>query len=461
MRKPKLTLIPVDHTDWGEIVVETDTLLGRSTQPFTSKESPEFAELSRQHARIFLKEDAFYIVDLGSRNGTTLNGEEVTGAPTLIANGDEIALAKKISFRARLNGESNFSEGMPRLIPKASDPLRTTNQTEDLTEDTILFSASDRFLEGFYEQEDATRMTDSFKLLDSPAHQRKSRRVRLTFGLVLAAVALGLMGVLYFRGSVPDPKERIEALLRQGQFDEAYEAATTHLRAHPNDAAMAGLWLDSFANRIGRDWLSSIDKKQFSDAGQALQEAQVTHSVRPEAKEFLGLLAWATGLEKFLYDREKQPKIELYQDEYEIHRLLDDWNRNKPRYQSAMEALSRRSALFQSRADSLWGSLSTFLNQYALHLDAIDQLKMTVGDKLEAHKGQALLHDLNDFEAAHPEVAGVDRLKNDLVHYLAIERTIGKGELAEASRLRQGYQFRTPPFVERASRLFEGAGLPQ
>ena len=459
MRKPKLTLIPVDHAGWEEIVVETDTLLGRSTQPFASKESPELAELSRQHARIFLKGDAFYIMDLGSRNGTTLNGEEVTGAPTLIVNGDEIALAKKISFRARLNGESNLSEGMPRLMPKASDPSRTSSQPEDLTEDTILFSASDRFLEGFYEQEDATRMTDSFELLDSQAHQK--RRIRLIFGLVLAAVALGLMGVLYLKGSVPDPKERIEALLQQGQFDEAYGAATTHLRDHPNDAAMTELWLDSFANRIARDWLSHIDRKQFTDAGQVLQEVQVAPSVRPEAEEFLDLLVWATDLEKFLYDREEQPKIELYQDEYQIQRLLDDWNRNKPRYQSAMESLSRRSALFQSKADSLWDSLSTFLNRYALHLDAIDQLKRMVGDKLEARQGQALFHLLNDFEAAHPEVAGIDRLKNDLVHYLAIERTIGKGELAEAARLRQGYQFQTPPFVERASRLFEGVGLSQ
>jgi hypothetical protein len=460
MRKPKLILIPVDHADWGEIVVETDTLLGRSTQPFASKESPELAELSRQHARIFLKEGVFYIMDLGSRNGTALNGEEVTDAPTLIAHGDEIALAKKISFRAWLNGESNISVEMPRLMPKASEPLRMSSQPDDLTEDTILFSASDRFLEGFYEQEDATRMTDSLELLDSSARQK--RRVRLALGLVLASAAIGLMGVLYLRGSVSDPKERIEALLQQGQFDEAYGAATTHLRDHPNDAAMAGLWLDSFANRIVRDWLSHIDKKQFIDAGQALQEAQVAPSVRPpEAEEFLGLLAWATGLENFLYDREKQPKIKLYQDEYEIQRLLDDWNRNKLRYQAAMEALSRRSALFQSRADPLWGSLSTFLNRYALHLDAIDQLKMTVGDKLEARQGQALLHLLNDFEAAHPEVAGVDRLRNDLIHYLTIERTIGKGELPEASRLRQSYQFQTPPFVEQATRLFDGAGLSQ
>lgn len=452
MPKPKLRLTPVEHIDWGEIVVETDTLLGRSTQPFVSKEAPELAELSRQHARIFLKEGDFYIMDLGSRNGTTLNGEKVTDTPTLIADGDEIALARKISFRARLNGESKVGGEMRRRIPKASDPLRTTGHPEDLTEDTILFSASDRFLEGFYEQEEATRVADSFKPVDETA--RRKRRVSLALGLVLTSVALGLMGMLYLKMSAPDPEERIQALLQQGRFDEAYGSATAYLRDHPDDAAMAGLWLDSFANRMVRDWISHIDKKQFTDAAQTLQEA--VHPARPEAKEFLDLLAWATRLEQFLYERETQPKIELYRDEYEIHRLLDDWDRNKHGYQSAMEALSRRSALFQARADALWGSLGTFLNRYALHLDAIDQLKVVIGTRLETRQGQALPQLLNDFETTHPQVTGIDRLKTDLVHYLAIERTVDQGDLGEVARLRQSYRFQTPPFIQQANRLLEG-----
>jgi len=154
---------------------------------------------------------------------------------------------------------------------------------------------------------------------------------------------------LYFKGSTSDPEGQIEALLRQGQFDEALKAATTYLRANPDNSAMAGLWLDSFANSIGRNWLPNIDRRQFNEADQTLQEVRVAHSDRSETDNFVDLLAWVTRLEKFLYERETQPKLKLYQDEYEIHRLLDDWNQNKPRYQAAMNDLSRRSALFQSR----------------------------------------------------------------------------------------------------------------
>jgi hypothetical protein len=170
-------------------------------------------------------------------------------------------------------------------------------------------------------------------------------------------------------------------------------------------------------------------------------------------------LAWLTQLENFLDERDKQPRLRLYQDEYETRHLLDDWNQNKRRYQSAMDDLSRRSALFQSRVNVLWASLGTFLNRHALHLGAIDQLKASISDKLKTHQGQALLHDLNDFEGAHPGVADIERLKNDLIHYLAIEHAIHQGDLAEASRLRQSYQFQTPPFVAQATRLFDGAEI--
>ena len=49
------------------------------------------AMLSREHARIYREGDAWYIVDLASRNGTRLNGEAVTD-PRKIRNRDVVTL---------------------------------------------------------------------------------------------------------------------------------------------------------------------------------------------------------------------------------------------------------------------------------------------------------------------------------------------------------------------------------
>ncbi len=51
-------------------------------------------QVSRRHALIELTPDGFAIEDLGSKNGTWVNGTPV-GEPTLLADGDEISVAAR------------------------------------------------------------------------------------------------------------------------------------------------------------------------------------------------------------------------------------------------------------------------------------------------------------------------------------------------------------------------------
>lgn len=57
-------------------------------------------QVSRLHARIEWRGDGYYLVDLGSKNGTHLNGQEVTVEPAELHDGDEIqvALRFKLAF---------------------------------------------------------------------------------------------------------------------------------------------------------------------------------------------------------------------------------------------------------------------------------------------------------------------------------------------------------------------------
>jgi len=56
-------------------------------------------QASRHHARILQTEDGYVLEDLGSKNGTFLNGQPLT-APTVLKDGDEIgiAFAAKLTF---------------------------------------------------------------------------------------------------------------------------------------------------------------------------------------------------------------------------------------------------------------------------------------------------------------------------------------------------------------------------
>lgn len=78
-------------------VDEGETILGRSREAtlFFDDES-----VSRRHARIVIRDDAVTVEDLGSKNGTTLNGERLTG-PTPVADGATIKIGSvSLLFRA-------------------------------------------------------------------------------------------------------------------------------------------------------------------------------------------------------------------------------------------------------------------------------------------------------------------------------------------------------------------------
>lgn len=58
------------------------------------------ALISRQHFGIFYKNGKFYIYDLGSKNGTYVNGERVRCMKsTMLRPGDVITVAKVVNLR--------------------------------------------------------------------------------------------------------------------------------------------------------------------------------------------------------------------------------------------------------------------------------------------------------------------------------------------------------------------------
>lgn len=81
----------------GVLVTSDGNRVQITAQPVTIGRHPECdvvlndQEVSRQHAEVRLEDDAFVVVDLGSLNGTKVNGAGVKGARTL-HDGDTIVI---------------------------------------------------------------------------------------------------------------------------------------------------------------------------------------------------------------------------------------------------------------------------------------------------------------------------------------------------------------------------------
>ncbi len=85
-------------------------------------------QISRQHARITPQGGLFILEDLGSTNGTTVNGMRITGPHTL-AHGDEIGLGENVTLvfygRPGGYGDATHARFRPETIAPASETPST------------------------------------------------------------------------------------------------------------------------------------------------------------------------------------------------------------------------------------------------------------------------------------------------------------------------------------------------
>jgi ABC-type multidrug transport system ATPase subunit/ABC-type multidrug transport system permease subunit len=70
--------------------------------------------VSRHHARIAPLQDGYVVVDLGSRNGTQLNGERIRGGSRWLTNGDNVVVGGE-ALRFVTGAETRFERGRPAL----------------------------------------------------------------------------------------------------------------------------------------------------------------------------------------------------------------------------------------------------------------------------------------------------------------------------------------------------------
>jgi pSer/pThr/pTyr-binding forkhead associated (FHA) protein len=144
-RQLMIVLQPVSHPELDAIHIHDSLFaIGRTEAPFDSYAPELAADLSRRHARIFSEHGAVYLADLGSKNGTTVNGIALKQSITKLHNGDLLGLGSALSYRVQLE----HSEVQPQRSRLAS--LTLTPETGDsslqpivVTKFPILVSKSD------------------------------------------------------------------------------------------------------------------------------------------------------------------------------------------------------------------------------------------------------------------------------------------------------------------------------
>jgi len=114
--------------DEKEMTIGEDaTSFGRTTDNTFS--FPDNTNISRNHAKIEFKDGAFMLTDLGSSNGTTVNGQPIAGE-TALNNGDFITIGNSVIVEFILDDDT------PENAEEDSDTVQSESVAEAKTADT-------------------------------------------------------------------------------------------------------------------------------------------------------------------------------------------------------------------------------------------------------------------------------------------------------------------------------------
>jgi pSer/pThr/pTyr-binding forkhead associated (FHA) protein len=122
-QRVEIVLEPLSHPELGAVRIEDEVFaIGRSESPFSAYPPELVADLSRRHARIFVEDGAAYLADLGSKNGTAVNGAAATQTIVRLRDGDELGLGKALSYVVRLRAMPARRAAPPRLASLTLQP---------------------------------------------------------------------------------------------------------------------------------------------------------------------------------------------------------------------------------------------------------------------------------------------------------------------------------------------------
>jgi predicted component of type VI protein secretion system len=100
------------------ILEKPEVILGRELNNDVPVPDPE---ISRRHARFITRADGVYVEDLGSTNGTFLNGVRIK-TPTRLHSGDLITLAESTVFVFEQKNETPVYSQAPYIPPVVEEP---------------------------------------------------------------------------------------------------------------------------------------------------------------------------------------------------------------------------------------------------------------------------------------------------------------------------------------------------
>lgn len=510
---PGTDLLPIVINRFPFLVGKVDAAFAR----YKARYPEEVTYLSRRHAHIFLKGGCPWLEDLGSVNGTFVDGNRLDEHAVPLKEGSVVAFGgHHFVYRASLQREPSglaAQSAEPTLtmaaktvqleaaaaIPqqrqaqvepdKAQPDLSDPTQAPGAGDKTTFVAAADSFLDIFCvdqaapaegEAEDKAAAAPGSGGTAGEGGKRAARgktahlaaelarafrgepeagsRRRLRWAVALAAMlAAGGTG-LYLSQA---PQREVRDLLAQGAYDEAARQAGEGLARNPEQAELRVLGVKALLKGGLPAWMARLRDNDFAGAQARLAGMRESARHNADAQPLLAELEWIAALESFVAGRGgTDAPVRMYTDENQIRMLLQRWDDNTQEHQRAAARIAAYVPEFGETYAQALSHLRKLQNDNSVYLAAIDRLNTNIAAELANGRPASLEPLLAETAQRYPRLAGLDRLQADLALYREIDRAARERKLGPLAAVLERANFSTPPFQAAFGKLVAGGNLP-
>ncbi|SAL10993.1 FHA domain protein [Caballeronia turbans] len=464
-----LGLHPVELAQFPFLVSKTDETFSRYREQYPHQVN----YVSRRHAHVFIKGGAPFVEDLGSTNGTFVNGERLGASAVELKNGDTVAFGgTHFAYTVHLHGEEGEST-LTEMVAQAAQ----THDDELESDKTTFVGSAHSFLDIFCVDQAAAREDEvneeaqpkpaiesrhdtraakkrsKFALFVAELHRalasddrRAARRTRIIIVCVLAMLVAGGTA-LFYSGS---PERHAKSLMSHGEFGEAATVTNDYLNTHPQDAQFTSMNTEAVLKSNVPRWLAALKKGDFASADAIIAQMRTLAAHNADVHSLVDELEWIGKLESFVMSRGgAEAPIRMYADEPRIGAILKHWEADAAGHQRDLDRIAGYVPEFRDPYALALSHLRKLQSDDSVYLAAIDRLDASIVKSLGQDDPDAINASLKEYADKYPRLAGLDRVRADLDAYTGLRRGLDAASLAPLAGSVSKTNFSTPPFKEK------------
>ena len=446
----------------------------------------ELGYLSRRHAYIYPKGGQAYIEDLGSSNGTFVDGVRLQEHAVPLQNGVVVAFGgKHFVYRVNISRES----GVETAHSGARKPLaeRQPNAPQAAESGKTQFMAAPTsFLEIFCaadEPKDDVAPGGSpvpAAAATEPAVRRRPRgRAMLLLSELAsllasgepdsarrrwwrAAAVAGIFSALAFTAYFWGASERdLKDAFARGEYARAAALATRLLEKHPDDVELKAQATEAALKANVPVWLVKVRARDFDGAKVVLTAMSELRMRDADLRPLIDELEWLGNLERLVSGRGgPEAPIRIYADEDSIEHLIGQWNDDTGEHQRALARIASRVPQFGDWYGEALTHLRRLQSESTVYLPVIERIKANIATELERDNPDALKPALDETAEKYPGLGGLDSVREDLARYIEIRQEARTRKSRRLLALVRKARFATLPFEQSFRALIESGQLP-